>query len=656
MIDHHFWIAMIFAALLVVPRAVSVSNYHNDYYDDAYHLIRGIRYISSNMRQITLNDPPIGEVITAWPLWYEVNKSLHHPPPIVNNPLYEQGRLKAEWLFTQIVKFKAALFLPMVAVVFLWVRRLYGTRSAWLATALVLFEPTVTAHVSTGAVDVLGLEGIVIGCFFTWLYFRSPRWWRLIPACAAIAGALLLKHTAIIFPFVVLAFAILWWGVKPWLARRKARENPEYSDALSNESAPPASPSPASASPPAWRWFALVRRGWRWVFGPAEKIGWVVFFRAVHVLAALALIPYLMWVMSGYEWSKPVLPPKWVAQDHPLVKVLDREMPLGVYVGSLANAMDHGSRGHAAYLFGETRNTGWWYYFPVVASYKVPIGYWLIGFMAVASLWILRPGWEELSLLVPAVAWTIFLIGSGVNIGWRHFLPAYVPILLLATRVLATRGVAVGGVFRSTGIPPVGFSGNPDTGRMPVLQAGFPRGWTIAVVVLALTGAAHAASWHPNYLSYFNFPRNKPYLSISDSNVDWGQAIKQIRRWLQREAKSPRLVQPGRPVYVRYFARDETEALEYFIEKDHLATVLRRSDPLPESGILILSAVWEAGGYDPTKAYMPLWKVKPIATIGGGAVQVYDLDRVDGWREHARSRRATTLPATREFTKEQNDE
>ena len=44
------------------------------------------------------------------------------------------------------------------------------------------------------------------------------------------------------------------------------------------------------------------------------------------------------------------------------------------------------------------------------------------------------------------------------------------------------------------------------------------------------------SAYHPDYLCYINAPVRKPYLAISDSNVDWGQSLKQVKAWLDARA------------------------------------------------------------------------------------------------------------------------
>ena len=82
---------------------------------------------------------------------------------------------------------------------------------------MLLVEPTFAAHVPLAALDALGMGGILVACYFAWRFFDDPSRGRLVAAACAIPFALLLKQTAIILPIVVLGYAALCWGLKPFL-------------------------------------------------------------------------------------------------------------------------------------------------------------------------------------------------------------------------------------------------------------------------------------------------------------------------------------------------------------------------------------------------------------------------------------------------------
>ena len=103
---------------------------------------------------------------------------------------------------------KAILFIPGALVVFVWCRRLYGVKSAWLALIAMLVEPTIAAHVSVGALDSMALEAEIIACYLAWRSFESPHPARLVATCAMMAAAISIKLTAVFVLPVWVGFAI----------------------------------------------------------------------------------------------------------------------------------------------------------------------------------------------------------------------------------------------------------------------------------------------------------------------------------------------------------------------------------------------------------------------------------------------------------------
>src|SRR5439155_3904649 len=148
------------------------------------------------------------------------------------------------------------------------------------------------------------------------------------------------------------------------------------------------------------------------------------FGRALLVFGGVLLLS--MWTLSIFDFSRPAMPHEWKEQNRLAPKLLSWQMPMGVYVSSICQAIDHGRRGHTGFLFGETRSHGWLYYFPVTAWYKVPIGIAIVLLLGLLSLRRVRPRWDEIYLLIPAIIWFVYLVVSGINIGFRHLFPAYV--------------------------------------------------------------------------------------------------------------------------------------------------------------------------------------------------------------------------------------
>jgi hypothetical protein len=513
----HLWYALLLALLVTLPRAILIREAHGETSDDDYHLVRGLEFLQRDPGLVhrELNDPHLGQAIAALPLWI-MGGTTHGRDE--GTALYDQPAYSPETALMAVAVWKVILFLPLIAVVFVWCRRLYGLPAAWLAVTLLLVEPTITGHLHLAALDVLATSGIVCACFFGWRYFDHPTLPRLSVASGACAVALLLKHTAILVPAIFCGYALI-----DWLRRRSNAAD--------------------SADPLA------VCNG---------------------MLKGALLAVMAMWLLLWLDLS-------------PVRRA--GVMPGGLYVSSVLDAADHVRAPNDAYLWGNVRRGGWWYYFPVVATYKVPIGIALILAMGLASVFKFRPRWEEWGVLLPLIWYAVFLMFQNINIGWRHFLPAYVFMLLAASRCMAA-------------------------GRI----------WQIVAWVAVGVTTLDIARWHPDYICYINWPRHDVYLAISDSNIDWGQGLKQANDWLDA---NPAFI-AGRPVYIRASAVSNRAVRHYLGRR---VTQLHVADVAPRHGVLILSPVCLSGISESQDEYALLRGVEPHALIGH-SLRVYDLDRL----------------------------
>jgi hypothetical protein len=203
-------------------------------------------------------------------------------------------------------------------------------------------------------------------------------------------------------------------------------------------------------------------------------------------------------------------------------------------------------------------------------------------------------------LLTPAV----FLVAVTVladDIGIRYIIPTLPFTYLLG-------GIALATLFR----------------RQPV--------WgRYLAVALCLWVGIEAAGIYPDHLSYFNEAacllespgqigwdggtRCGP-LWLDDSNVDWGQAFKQLRSWLDLHAK-------GRPVRIPHFGGYPLEGYGIRSEKtapDDLLTAV------PAPGLYAVSAHYVARIPALGRPVNGTWlrNMTPVAIVGH-AIYIYDV-------------------------------
>jgi hypothetical protein len=252
--------------------------------------------------------------------------------------------------------------------------------------------------------------------------------------------------------------------------------------------------------------------------------------------------------------------------------------------------------GRPAFLAGEYSWHGWWRYFVFSFLIKTPLGSLVL---IAASLFFYRAGRplarrEATFLLVPVLIFFIATTQAKVNIGIRHILLVYPFLFVLASRVTTIR---------------------------------LSRTWLAPTLVgaLVLFTALSSLRIAPHQLAYFNESVGGPeqgYRYLSDSNLDWGQDLKGLKAYIEKE-KLP-------IIYLSYFG---TAPPSYYgIRYQDVASKGIMGPPPPEKvpadaprKILAISAynLQDVSNAD-DPLFRWLWTRRPIAKIGY-SIFVYDL-------------------------------
>ena len=178
-------------------------------------------------------------------------------------------------------------------------------------------------------------------------------------------------------------------------------------------------------------------------------------------------------------------------------------VPAPEFFAGLVAFFTHGSGGHPAFLLGEVRLRGWWYYYLVVLAVKTPLPLLALALVGAASAVraVRTDGWTTVVPIVGALAVLVPALLSHVDLGVRIVLAIYPFLALLAARGATT-------AWRSAGT------------RAQVLAR---RGAVSVLVAGALVTSVR--SW-PDYLAYFNpVAGSHPERVLVDSNLDWGQDL-----------------------------------------------------------------------------------------------------------------------------------
>ena len=304
-----------------------------------------------------------------------------------------------------------------------------------------------------------------------------------------------------------------------------------------------------------------------------------------HWPALLGMGFLLVWAAYGLEVGGFALPSgKWLT------------LPAAPYFqGALFQYLESRSA-HSFFLMGMHSSTGWWYYFLVVCLIKIPVAILILFAGLVAARRKLGMPWrpDELYLVAPFVLMFVYLsFFNSIQNGFRYLLPVY-PLLFIW---LGNYGVLL------------------RRGLLARIAIGFLAAWTVV---------GSLRTW-PDYLAYFNEfvggPRNG-YHWLGDSNLDWGQDLKELKRFM---------VQRGIDrVQLSYFGT--ADPAHYGINYEYLPSArrsLRPSPPLREgespSRFVALSASQYQGIDLPDQdCYLTYYRYVPNELIGN-SILIFDL-------------------------------
>jgi hypothetical protein len=271
-----------------------------------------------------------------------------------------------------------------------------------------------------------------------------------------------------------------------------------------------------------------------------------------------------------------------------------------VLPSALVQGFLHGqglATGRPAFLMGDYSLTGWWYYFPAAFLLKTSLTLLvLLALHLVLRTW--RAAGNRVSILafvvLPIVIYMSIAMASALNIGLRHILPVYPFVILIAAQ----------------------------TADALVSKAG-KRALVVAAAI-AVAAVVEFGTTYPHPLAFFNALAGGPHNGfryLADSNVDWGQDLKPLKRWMEQN----RVDRMG----LAYFGTADPAYYGMNVRYLWGTTVpgVKPEDMGPPSlpgyvavSVTLLDGVpFQEGARD---FYRPLRDSEPVADIGG-SIRVY---------------------------------
>src|SRR5581483_9737027 len=445
--------------------------------------------------------------------------------------------------------------------VYIWAGELYGRAAALVALALYALDPNILAHSSIAQTDVTFAAFFFIASYFFFRCLRLLTWRDLVFASVFCGLAVVTKFSfAGIFAVWFIAIVVRVFSQEP--LRSTILIHGDVAAHMKKAALLATLLGSVLLASYASIWAAY---RFRWT---ATSDG------GVHFPLAYALPD------SGLGRAAA----EWVAASHIFPEA-------AVYGVLFVMKTNH----RASYLLGQVSLDGFWLYFPFAFAVKTPLPTLILLAVAIV-LWIRRRRVTaaEGFLALSALAYFAFAVVSRMNIGLRHILPVY-PFLY----------VLLGGVAAS----------------FWKSQSRTPRLFVCVLAVWLVTGLARV---HPDLLTYFNEIAGGPangYKMLVDSNLDWGQDLKGLKQYAEKNNLEP--------IYLSYFGTADPcyYGLRFVGLPNPYATPLACPQVPPRSppAFIAISATHLVSTYlKYLHSYDWLMRMQPASRIGN-SIFIYDI-------------------------------
>lgn len=458
--------------------------------DETYHVGAAVSYLEARTLVLGVQHPPLGRLpaaAVAWAMGARLPEYAGATTSRREDVAYAAGTQvllsrDANWYWRLLGAMRWSMLVwgvVALAYAYLLGRFVAGPWAGAAAATLLSLDTTLLGHAMWVCTDVAAAAGFLAALYHGLKWVERASWGRALAAGVAGGLAVGLKFTAgVALPALLLALAIVG------LARR--RGVPVASPAAG----PPLGGRDSAVGLPGEKQGGGLRRGVQLSVIVLVSLGvlWGLYKFHVGPLGDSDTLA------SAPQWQRL---PDWVKQ-------APVPMPsLWIGLGRLAA---HSATGSDAYLFGQTRPDGFWYYFPVLIAYKTPVALLtvLLASVILAFEARARSVWVVAGLVVPVAVYLAVSMAGSVQIGIRHVLPLLAVLYVLAG-VVMTRSAW----------------------RMMLL---------LAAIALA---AAETLPRHPDYLAFFNQlarTGGQDERIAADSNLDWGQDLARLARRVASDA------------------------------------------------------------------------------------------------------------------------
>jgi len=563
--------------------------------DESPHIVSGYSYLKFNDFRLNPEHPPLIKDAAALPLIFQdINFPAAHPA--WTEMINAQWDLGPQFLYRsgndpdQVIAWgRIAPILLMLLfgwLLYLWARKLFGSKWALLTLALFAFSPTIMAHGRLVTTDVAAAFAFFIAIYAYTKFLRNPSGKNLMIAGVTFAAAQLLKFSLVLLVGFLPAITVLWV-----LAANKTI-NPFSKQVI------------------------------------LDLRAWALRFLAILAITALIILPVYQFHVVNY-------PPELQARDIQHILQNNNKFPAltdtlvwmsdkpilrayAQYMLGVSMVFMRVAGGNTTYFLGQVSNQGWWYYFPVVFALKVPAA--LLAFIGLSffvykkrlynkfklgGTWYVKKellskiqdNFDEIAMILFVVFYWVISIKGNLNIGVRHVLPSFPFIYLLIT-----------GQMKRWIITKPEIRGESILAPLKELVGAYISNAKklIFIAILLLWYVISSLSVYPHYLAYFNEFAGGPdngYKYVVDSNLDWGQDLRRLARFAEEKNIEK--------IKVDYFGGGD---VKYYMGD---RAVIWHADDGPTTGWLAVSATFlQTSRGNPWASYEWLDQHKPVAKMG----------------------------------------
>ncbi len=516
-----------FIAGIIITSAVilAITSVWNDspIVDEIPHIGAGYSYVQKGDFRLNPEHPPLVKDLTGLALslsrgWLNINDSAFNTQfwtsdingqwNFGRNLLFNSGNNAI--LMTRVAKFPMLLFFIFSAIIiFHWTRKLYGDKAALIATFLFSFSPTVLAHSRFVTTDVPALFGVLLGTYFFIEFLKHQTKKNFVLAVIAFGIAQLTKFSLFLLNPLFFVIAVAWGLI------HSTRSGQVFHDKI----------------------YSIAKT--LFLTGIIIVLGYLAIVWPVYGLHTSNYPPEKQRAETIYHlnsYGNRSIADKVIwASDKPYIRSLTH-YGLGVLM-----VTQRSIGGNTTYFLGEIEKNAWKKYFPIVYFIKEPLAFWGLVITALMAIitqvkslklkvksinnWT-KDHFTEFAMLVWLAIYWYASITANLNIGVRHLLPTYGFVLILLSGQLSK-------IIEKWKLKIENL--NPKIKVTSILIFGL-MGWYLLENLRIF----------PHYLTYFNQTAllrpswasegqvGGGHLYVVDSNIDWGQDVKRLADWVDK--------------------------------------------------------------------------------------------------------------------------